>query len=220
MFFLHNRVRVGTVLALGLLAGCAVNGLDTRVNSFQDWPADGKGKAFVFINSDTDNLEQKSYADLIAAAMKANSLIQVQSSKKADYFVSFQTMSVQRERLEERYDDPPFLSPSLYLGNVGFGYYRWFTGIGIDYYPRAVTYRVSYHHYTLALTIQNKRGASLYQVMVSADSTEKTLPEVMPFLVNAAFDGFPNRNAKPRTIRFDLDKSIEHSTPIKVQSTH
>lgn len=212
-----------------LLAACATpNTFSTQVNAFNNWPTDTKGKLYAFSNDVSKNLEQKSYADLIAKEMWRTGLMQTDNIKKAHYLVNFNASTETREKMVQEYYEEPSIVPTFGFGfsNFGYGYPGWggwdgwgnhfHSGFGITYTPRVSQYPVQYHRHTLAVEIKNnKTGNPVYQAKAVADSSRASLAQVMPYLAVSAFDNFPGSNGGTRYVEFDVDKSLEQQMPVK-----
>ncbi|MCQ9328538.1 DUF4136 domain-containing protein [Pelistega suis] len=213
------------IASTALLTACATpDTFTTQVNAFNNWPADTKGKLYAFSNDVSQNLEQKSYADLIAKEMWRTGLMQTNNIKKAHYLVNFNASTETREKIVQEYYEEPMFVPTFGFGfgNFGYGYPGWgwgnnfYSGVGISYTPRVAQYPIQISRHTLALEIKNnKTGNPVYQAKAVADSQNASLTQVMPYLAVSVFDNFPGSNGGTRHIEFDIDKSREQQTPVK-----
>ncbi|NOL49746.1 DUF4136 domain-containing protein [Pelistega europaea] len=211
MYLSRCKVWFGMALVSLLTACASVDTFSTQVSSFNNWPATAHGGFYAFSQDFSQNLEQKGYAEMIAQEMWATGLRRTNDVKKAQFLVSFETNTETRERIVEEYSEDPMLVPSLGFWGWGprWGYYNTFN---MMYVPHVERYPVRYHIYSLALEIKDKTGAPVYQSKVVAQS-DASLHEVMPFLANSVFDDFPRNGV--RTIRYDIDKSLQQNAPIR-----
>jgi hypothetical protein len=209
----HAAAVVGLVL-LALLSGCA-SPITARVSSFQQWPTDLAGSSFGFLVSvdHSRQLEQTSYANLVAAELAKQGLQAAGSGQQARILVDMNTTL----QLENRsYASPIYQDRLVYrpgfkdaAGRIYPGY--WMTDpLG----PRYVgsqqlmeTIQVSHLRLRL-LDTQGPLGSSPRTVFESNATLEggpKPLPLLVPFLVRAVFEDFPGANGRVQVVRFKAD---------------
>lgn len=211
---LFSRWKVFSVwLLASLLTACAsVDTFSTQVRSFNNWSESNKGKLYAFSQDFSQQLEKKNYADMIANEMWQTGLMRTDNPKKAQFFISFDTHTETRERIVEEYSEEPMLMPGMGFWGWGprWGYYNSFN---MMYVPHVERYPVTFHIYSLELTIKDKQGNPVYQSTAVAQSNGASLYEVMPFLANSVFDRFPQNGV--RNVEYDIDKSVEQNMPVR-----
>ena len=190
------------VAALMLLAGCAST-LSARVTTFQQWPADSQGAHYRIVPPSGDTLEVQAFSDMIRAAIGRTGLVEEQGGQKPRFDVHFEYGSTVSQEWVQRFYDPYFDG----FGPWGWGgYYGGFRGWGggIYYTPSVVNVPVRVSKNTLTVTINDnqRQGAQVYKS--TAVSTSGSLVEVMPYLAQAVFDGFPGNNGQVRNITYEL----------------
>lgn len=206
------KLLCGMVLT-SLLAACSsVDTFSTQVRAFNNWPSHTKGQLYAFSQDLTQDLEQKGYAEMIANEMWRTGLMRTDNPKKAQFLVSFNTVTDTRERIVEEYSEEPIMVPRM--GFWGWGP-RWgmYNGFDMMYVPRVERYPVHYNIYGLEVEIRNKSGDPVYQSKVVTQASGASLHEVMPFLANSVFDNFPQNGV--RTIRYDIEKSTQQNMPVR-----
>lgn len=211
--------RLSLAIPVLALIGCSTtNTFTTQVNVFQDWPADAQGKTYAFAKEVENNLELKSYADMIAPQMWRTGLSMATVKQRANYLVDFSVGVEERQQLvQEVYNDPFLFSPFIGWNNFGWGS-GWGGGMSMMYTPRAVSYPVRYNRYTLNLQITDKKGRPVYQAKAVTDSSRSVLSQVMPYLAASVLDDFPSANGQVKEITFDVDASNKANAPTKKEN--
>lgn len=198
-----SRFLVG-MAALTLLAGCAST-LSARVTTFQQWPADAQGASYRIVAPSSDTLEAQAYSDMVRAAIGRTGLVEAQQGGSPRFDVQLDYGTTSSQEWVQRYHDPYFDG----FGPWGWGgYYGGFRGWGggIYYTPTVVNVPVRVNNNSLTVTIKDnqKQGAQVYKS--TAVSSSGSLAEVMPYLAQAVFDGFPGNNGQVRNITYDLGR--------------
>jgi len=196
-----SRMLLGAA-ALMFLAGCAST-LSARVTTFQQWPADAQGAHYRIVPPAGDTLEVQAFSDMIRAAIGRTGLVEAQGGQKPRFDVHFEYGSTASQEWVQRFYDPYFDG----FGPWGWGgYYGGFRGWGggMYYTPSVVNVPVRVNKNTLTVTINDnqRQGAQVYKS--TAVSTSGSLVEVMPYLAQAVFDGFPGNNGQVRNITYEL----------------
>ena len=190
-----------SMLGLMFLVGCAST-LSARVTTFQQWPADAQGASYRIVPPAGDPLETQTYSDMIRAAIGRTGLVEAQAAQ-ARFDVHYEYGVSTSQEWVQRFHDPYFdgFGPWGWGGYYG-GYRGW--GGGLYYTPSVVNVPVRVESNSLTVTIKDnqRQGAQVYKS--TAVSTSGSLVEVMPYLAQAVFDGFPGNNGQVRNITYDL----------------
>ena len=208
-----NRFRRlwGVWLAAALLAlgGCAST-LSARVTTYQQWPVGVQGEYYRIVASpeQSGNLQFGAFSDMLRAAIGPVGLREAQGSAPARFDVHMQYGSPQRQGWTQRYNDPYWNGG--WMGPRFGGYYGGWSGWGggIFFTPSVVNVPVNYYRHTLTVTIfdQQQGGQEVYRATAIHNSDTENLDAVMPYLMQAIFDGFPGNNGQERVIRYDLPR--------------
>ena len=190
--------------ALMFLAGCAST-LSARVTTFQQWPADAQGAGYRLVPPKGDTLEVQAFSDMVRAAIGRTGLVEAQGGQAPRFDVHFEYGTTTSQEWVQRFHDPYFDG----FGPWGWGgYYGGFRGWGggLYYTPTVVNVPVRVDKNTLTVTINDnqRQGAQVYKS--TAVSASGSLVEVMPYLAQAVFDGFPGNNGQVRNITYDLQR--------------
>lgn len=213
MPFYRWKIILGVVLTCTLAACSSVNTFSTQVSAFNNWPTVTKGNLYAFNQDFSHQLEQKSYAEIIAQEMWRTGLVRTENIKKARFLLNFKTQIETREQVVEEYSEDPLLLPQIGFLNWWGSPWGVYQGFNMMYVPRIERYSVRYHVYSLVLEIKDRAGHPVYQSKATAQSRYASLHEVMPFLASAIFENFPQNGV--HTIQFDMDKSVEQNRPIR-----
>jgi hypothetical protein len=215
-FFRLSRARLvcGLLVSLALLAGCA-SPITARVSSFQQWPADALGSSFGFLApaDHTRELEQASYASLVAVELAKQGLQPAASGQLARMLVDMSVSSQLENRSYSRpvYQDQYVFRPGFRdaAGRIYPGYW-----MPDPFGPRYVgnqqlmqTIQVSHLRLRL-LDTQGPAGSSprtVFESNATHEGNPSPLPTVVPYLVRAVFEGFPGANGRVQVVRFKAD---------------
>lgn len=217
MSFWKKAQRISITLSVLALAACSTtNTFTTQVNVFQDWPSDAQGKTYTFAKNVEQNLELKSYADIIAQQMWRTGLSLATNPQRAHYLLDFNVRVEEREHIvQDVYNDPWMFSPYFGWNNFGWGGGPWYGGMSMMYTPRVATYPVRYNRYALDLKINEKAGKPVYQATAVADSSRSALSQVMPYLAASVLEDFPMASGQVKQITYDVDASNKANIPTK-----
>ncbi|OVZ64257.1 hypothetical protein CDO44_02480 [Pigmentiphaga sp. NML080357] len=209
--------RTAKVAAVALLAGCATT-VPARVTTFQQWPADAVGAAWTFDSqaAQRDSLEYRQYADMIRSGIGPTGMVEAKPGQPARFTVSF---SYGVEPVQVRIERPaydPFYGPWGPWGPWGYGWggfgYRGRGGLGFawgpPYPPTWTSTTVDASRATLKVEIRDAKqnGQKVYESTAVSTGSGDALPEVMPYLVRAIFDRFPDTNGQVREVSYEVEK--------------
>lgn len=205
------RAGLAGIFLLALTACSSTSEFTTQVTSFQQWPAAVSGQHYRFVDSKPQDLEQAAYTGYVRNNMFRTGLIESLGRQPARFDVGFTTDAQVRQQMVQRQTGDYDLYPTLGLG-MGFpyGYYGnpLYSNIGFAMAPRYQLVPVPYRRYSLTVYIRDRQnnGAEVFRASAVADSRERSLPEVMPYLAAAVFDQFPGNNGQVRTVQFERSK--------------
>lgn len=203
----------GTALAL-LLTGCATT-IRSDVTTFHQWPAQIQDKSYVFEvpPPQDDTLEWRAYQDLVRGQLAR------QGFRDADGATPALTVSMRftTTDIPVRVMEPlmtPYFYPSARFGYGGYGGYRggfnrrywggWYSPFYDPFWGPYPNYTTSIeHHYRREVQVSIKAagdGKRLFDVTVHNTSRNMSTPEIMPALVQSAFEGFPGPSGVARRV--------------------
>ena len=200
-----SLVLLGVMLVLG---GCASSSLSARVTTYQQWPVGVQGEYYRIVpqGEQNGNLQFAAYADMLRAAIGATGLRESVEGGPARFDVRFEYQNPVRQTWVQRYQDPYIYPPWPTFG----GYYGGWGGRGggIFYTPPVVNVPVEVYRNTLTVTIsdQTQQGREVYRATAVHTSRSDSLDAVMPYLMQAIFDGFPGNNGQVREVRYELPR--------------
>ena len=195
---------VAGMAGLMFLAGCAST-LSARVTTFQQWPADAQGASYRIVPPKGDTLEVQAFSDMMRAAIGRTGLVEAQGDQAPRFDVHFEYGTTSSQEWVQRFHDPYFDG----FGPWGWGgYYGGFRGWGggLYYTPTVVNVPVRVDKNTLTVTINDNQRQNAQVYKSTAVSASGSLVEVMPYLTQAVFDGFPGNNGQVRNITYDLQR--------------
>lgn len=206
-----------TALLALLLAGCATP-LRNNVTAFNSWPSDLEDKSYAIERTpeQANDLEFQTYENMLRMEL-ARLGFEEKPPASARLSVKLQYQwSVRDVQVYQPVADPYYMPWGWGWGGPGFGcrgpqgYYP--PGI---YYPgcgappivqqQATRYQM-YARQVRVLIADAKTKRNLYDVTVNGDDTRGPLPELMPYMLRAAFTDFPGKNGVPHVVEFKLDK--------------
>lgn len=194
--------------AVFALSGCAST-ISARVTNYQQWPNDAAGATYriAATTEQRNDLEFQSVADMVRAAIGPTGLVEAGAQDSARFDVLIDYGSPSERRYEQRYQDPYMdgwgFNP--FFGGVYGGYGGWGWGSGIYMGPSSVTVPVEVYKNTLTVTIKDNHnsGMEVYRSTAVNVSEGNDLADVMPYLAQAVFDGFPGNNGQVREVRYN-----------------
>jgi hypothetical protein len=201
-------------LALGVLAlltGCA--NVSAKVTNFNAWPADAGSSSFSFITPEnrTGDLEQATYEGYVGAELERQGLTAASPGKAGRFYIDVAATGGTRQKtfLEPIYENNmvfvrPFRDAA---GNVFPGYWA-----PDQFGPRYVgdrevkrTVNVARLKVRILDTTQGAavRPRPVFDTLAVYEGDNEDLPDVVPYLVRAVFDGFPGANGRVTTVSFN-----------------
>jgi Domain of unknown function (DUF4136) len=206
----EHLARWALLCAATLLAGCATT-VNTQVSRFQAWSADLVPSRFVFLRAvdPLRELEQASYEALVEAELQRLGLSRALPGETARLQVDLSVGSQleQRPYLQPVYQDLPLWRPAWRdaAGRIHPGYWARdpFGPRLVGQQPAVATLQVSTLRVRL-LDAAEQPARAVYDATARHEAVGTlALPQVMPWLVRAAFEGFPGQNAEAREVRID-----------------
>jgi len=194
------------------LAGCAATNVISQVSSYGPWPDGRKPGAYVFERLPSQAVEAADQSRLESAAEPAllkRGFHRVEQADQADFTVQIDA----HVRTEPRVRYDPLLVPyGVHPGYVGTGHpYFWRPGVGgwwgtggsglslsLALDPPWVTLE-------LRLLIRDRRaGRVLYEAQAANDRVGAVDEAVLPYVFEAALDGFPQPPRGRRVVTVPL----------------
>ncbi|HUH60764.1 MAG TPA: DUF4136 domain-containing protein [Candidimonas sp.] len=200
-------MRLFTVAALVVLVSGCASTLSARVTSYQQWPADAQGQSYRIVPSasQVNNLEFQAIADMVRASIGATGLVEARAGQDARFDVSLGYDNPLSQAWVQRRTDP-YLYDGWGFGPFG-GYYGGYGGWGGGIFMAPVYQNVPVDVYknTLTVIIKDRRnnGAEVYRSSAVNVSSSDNLQQVMPYLAQAVFDGFPGNNGQVREVEYE-----------------
>jgi hypothetical protein len=210
---LKNLLSCTLLAASALLAGCAMP-ITAKVTTFSFWPQDAAGATFSYVpppETKAGELEQLTYETYVRAELERLGLKYVKPDQKPRFLAEVGTTGTTRERkfLEPVYSNqliflPPYRDP---YGNVFPGYWAP-DQFGSRYVgDREVTRTVQVSRMKVRL-LDNQAGTAgkpraVFESTAVYEGDNEDLPDLVPYLTRAVFDGFPGQNGKVRQVKFD-----------------
>lgn len=199
-------------LVLALLTACA-SPITAKVTSFNQWPANAVGSSFSFVTpaDKANDLEQAAYEGYVQAELEKLGLKRAAPGQVGRIQVDVVTGSGTRDKKyrEAVYQDyyvyqPPYRDAA---GNVFPGYWTP-DRFGSRYVgDREVTRTVQISNLRLRLLDAegNAPGKprAVFESRAAYEGDNEDLPDLVPYLVRAVFDGFPGQNGRVRMVTFD-----------------
>ena len=205
--FLRGLVLMGALgLTLGV-SGCAST-MSTRVTSFQQWPADAQGQTYQFVQSQSANLEQRAYQDMLRASIGVTGLVEAPQGAPARFEVAFDYGVTQVQVMTRQPYDPYFYGGyGRYYGNPYGRFWGPGYGWGGFWGPEWVDVPVTGYRNTVNIRINDRRqnGAEVYRSTASTLSDRPEMVRVMPYLVRSIFDNFPGNNGSERDVEYKVN---------------
>lgn len=220
-----QRLLQGMLLVLLgiLLAGCTTTPLRNNVTAFNSWPSDLEDKSYAIERTaeQANDLEYQTYENMLRAEL-ARLGFEEKPAANARLSVKLQYRSSVRDvQVYQPVADPYYMPWGWGGGPFGChgpqGYYP--PGI---YYPgcgappivqqQATRYQM-YARHVRVLIADAKSKRNLFDVTVNGDDSQGPLPEMMPYMLRAAFSDFPGQNGVPRVVEYKLDRKAQSARP-------
>ncbi|MDO9405602.1 MAG: DUF4136 domain-containing protein [Polaromonas sp.] len=209
------RARLGLMAmapVLALLTACA-SPITAKVTSFNQWPADVAGSTFSYITPSelANDLEQATYAGYVQAELEKVGLRRAPPGQVGRIQVDLTTDNGTKDKKvrEAVYQDnyiylPPYRDAA---GNVFSGFWSP-DPFGSRYVgDREVIRTVQVSNIRLRLLDSKNalpgKPRAVFESRAVYEGDNEDLPDLVPYLVRAAFEGFPGQSGRVRTIKFD-----------------
>jgi len=206
----RSRYLWGVWLAavLLVLGGCAST-LSARVTTYQQWPVGVQGEYYRIVPGpgQAGNLQFGAFSDMLRAAIGPTGMREAVAGVEPRFDVRIEYDNPVKQGWVQRYDDPYFYPgwPAFggYYGGWGGGW-----GGGVFYSPRVVNVPVDVYRNTLTVIILDRtaNGQEVYRATAVHTSHSDALATVMPYLMQAVFDGFPGNNGQVKEVRYELPR--------------
>jgi hypothetical protein len=191
------------IACVSILSGCATPTVTAHVTSFQRWPADAAGQTYAFAavpEVQAQNLEYRSYLDMVRAEMGRTGLVEAPAGKPARFTVAVAFGATPTTIMVSRPVDPFFDS-----GVFGPRWRRGGAGWSMGYWgPNWIDVPVAAYRNSLTLTIQDaaQGGMEVYRSTATMTSGREDMLTAMPYLVRAIFENFPGNNGAEREVEY------------------
>lgn len=205
--------KAGLALVISLLLGACASPITAKVTSFNQWPGDAAGASFSYIRppDKLNDLEQQAYENYVQVELEKLGLKPAAPGQVGRIQVDVVTGHGTRSRKyrEAIYRDnyvfvPPYRDAA---GNVFPGFWTP-DRFGSRYVgDREVTRTVQVSD--LRLRLLDAQGnapgkpRAVFESRAVYEGDNEDLADLVPYLVRAAFDGFPGQNGKVRVVKFD-----------------
>lgn len=199
------------LLAVMLLSGCASR-INAKVTSFSAWPANAAGSTFAFVRpaDKSDDLEQETYEAYATTTLQTVGLMPVAQGQVPRMLVEVTANFSSREKVTS---EPIYVDQSYFVhgfrnaqGQFVPGY--WVRPFGSGYVgERQVVRTINTSRIKLRLldTLGAPAGRpkAVYESTAVYEGDNPDLPDLAPYLIRGALDGFPGKNGAVRVVRFD-----------------
>ena len=203
-------------ILMSVLAGCGHQTFSTDISRFHRELPPGNGTAtFTILPDETQrgSLEFESYAQHVAERMNMLGYRPVPASVPADMVVQFRYGIRGQNTVVETV-------PSTTVG-MGYGrwpgYYGggwgWGSGFGMSMPLSVDTYTTTFYTRYLDLDIYPgkayRRGdrQKVFEGHAVSEGTSQNLPQAIPYMIRALFDGFPGADGETLAVAIPLDPS-------------
>lgn len=200
------------VLVTALLTACA-SPITAKVTSFNQWPGDVAGSTFSYIRptDGINDLEQQAYEGYVQVELEKLGLKRAPAGQVGRLQVDIVTGNGTRDRKyrEAVYQDyyvyqRPFRDAA---GNVYPGYWAP-DRFGSRYVgDREVVRTLQVSNFKVKLLdakgFAPGKPRAVFESRAVYEGDNEDLPDLVPYLVRAVFDGFPGQNGRVRLVKFD-----------------
>jgi hypothetical protein len=197
---------------LALLTACA-SPIVAKVTSFNQWPGDVAGSTFSYIRptDGINDLEQQAYEGYVQAELEKLGMKRAPPGQIGRIQVDIVTGNGTRDR---KYREAVYQDYYVYqrpyrdaAGNVFPGYWAP-DRFGSRYVgDREVTRTLQVSNLRVRL-LDSKNNPSgkphaVFESRAVYEGDNEDLPDLVPYLVRAVFDGFPGQNGRVRLVKFE-----------------
>ena len=209
-----RRAALWLLLAIAaLLAGCA-SPIIAKVTSYNVWPEDAAGGGYAWLRpeaSTSSELEQATWEGYVRRQLEALGLKAVTAGEKPRFLVEVTATGTTKQKtvLEPVYDNQLLYVPPTRdnYGNVYLGYWAG-SSFGTRYLgDREVLRTVQVSRLKVRLLEAKTSGTAnpraVFESTAVYEGNIEDLPDLVPFLARAVFDGFPGRNGSVRLLKLD-----------------
>ena len=195
--------------AIALLSACSM-AVRNDVSSFHHMAApNGESVAIIpfSLSQDPESLEFQDYASLVRKQLTMLGYT-VASKEDADLFVEL-GYNVKRERNRQRGSFRRSFDVFDPWYGAGYGHYNWYYWRRNAFYsfydPFYGPWRAGHnssiiHSRNLMLDIRTSTGEKVYEGRVESIGNSKSLPKVMPYMIEAMFTNFPGESGAVKQI--------------------
>ena len=197
--------RLGALLALSLLVGCA-SSLSAQLTRYQQWPGNTVGATYRIAATDAQkgNLQFSAYSDMVRAAIGPTGMVEARGDAPARFDLSLEYGNPTEQIWVQRNPDPFYGGYGYYRRPFGWGFSPWY---GWPYEPvENVPVEVFRNYLTVVIHDRDHGGREVYRATARNTSRGDNLTAVMPYLARAVFDHFPGGNGQVVEVKYDLPR--------------
>lgn len=210
---LDRLAMLGLAAAMLVLVSACASPVTAKVTSFNQWPDDAAGSTFSYhtpVGKPSD-LEQATYEAYVQTELEKLGLKRSAAGQTGRFQVDLLTGNRTEERKfrEAVYQDyyiyqPPYRDAA---GNVFPGYWAP-DRFGQRYVGDREVVR-TVHISNLRLRLLDTKGnppgkpRAVFEARAAYEGDNEDLPDLVPYLVQAVFDGFPGQSGRVRLVKFD-----------------
>jgi len=223
---LFCRLLTASVLVAvsAVLSGCA-SPITAKVTNFNAWPSDAAGSSFSFapVDPKSSDLEQATYENYVGVELQRRGLTLAPVGQKGRFLVDVSTVGSTREKklLQPIYNNQliyvaPFRGNGYGYG-VPYGFNGAYGSVQGGYYvadqfgsryigDQEVTRTVQVSRLKVRLFDSSSgtpKPRSVFESTAVYEGDIEDLPDTVPYLVTAVFDGFPGQNGRVKVVKFD-----------------
>ncbi len=203
---------VGAVV-IALLTGCAST-ITAKVTNFNAWPSDGIGSTFSFaphVVGTVNELEQSTYEEYVAVELEKKGLRRAELNQVGRFLVDVNASGQART---QAFNTPVFRDYPVFVpprrdreGRIYPGYWAP-DPFGPQYLGDRTTYRTITVSQLKVRIFESRalpggRQGTVFESTGVYEGLYEDLPDLVPYLARALFDGFPGRNGEVRTVTLD-----------------
>jgi Domain of unknown function (DUF4136) len=208
-----RTARLAFVAGLAMLLAACTTPITTKVTSFNVWPANAPGATFSYVAKPTalGELEQATYENYVRTELERQGLKPAAAGQVGRFLVDVTATGTTRKK---KFREPIYQYQQIWYppyrdrnGNVYPGYW------GPDQFgpryvgDRQVTRTVQVSRLQLKL-LDSEAGTpgkprAVFESTAVYEGDNEDLPDLVPYLVRAAFEEFPGQNGGVRVLKFN-----------------